>query len=58
LKRSFDFKRSSANSRLALAWVIEVPPIEPELSITNTISRGSVSFWASASSGGVTRASR
>ena len=44
--------------RLALAWMIETPPIEPELSITKMTSRGSGFCWACSTDGGVTKASR
>ena len=50
-------KRSSAKSRLCLAWPIEVPAMEPELSMTKITSRGSC-LGALSSDGGVTMASR
>jgi hypothetical protein len=40
LKRSAGVSRSSASSSPALAWPIDVPPIEPEVSITKMTSRG------------------
>ena len=57
LKRSEGFRRPSAYIRLAFACAIEVPPMEPELSITNTISRGR-GFSSAGTAGGVTKASR
>ena len=44
--------------RLALAWMIETPPIEPELSITKMTSRGIGFCCAGSTEGGVTKASR
>ncbi|MGY3078526.1 hypothetical protein ACVWZZ_004934 [Bradyrhizobium sp. LM6.10] len=41
-----------------MAWTIDVPPIEPELSITNTTSRGSGFCVACSAVGGVTKASK
>ena len=50
--------RRARRSRLAFACTIEVPPIEPELSITKITSRGIGFSCASSTGGGVMVASR
>ena len=48
-------RRSSAKSRLCFAWTMEVPAMEPELSMTKISSRGTT-FAAVSKVGGVTMA--
>ena len=58
LKRSFACRPSSARARAVLACSIEVPCIDPDVSMTKIISRGIKGVVSSPVSGGMTISSR
>jgi len=57
LKKSSGCNSSRASRSACRAWMMDVPPIEPDVSMTKTVSRGMRTASMNASSGGITIAS-